>query len=222
MSKEPLEKTELERQWEAEAEAEAEARAAAEQAQQTAQDDAAEEPPAEAGPPVDVSALTAERDELKDQLLRSRAEFINYRKRTAREVERIRKTAAEGLVRDILPVLDNLERALAHATGDAAADAAGLAEGVEMVLKQLCGVLSQHGIAPIPALGERFDPNLHEAVVRLPSTEYAADMVMQEFQTGYRMGDFVLRPTKTGVSAGPPEAQDVSDTGGDVPRGEGG
>jgi len=138
---------------------------------------------------------------LKDQVLRSRAEFDNYRKRVARETERIRKTAAGDLVRDLLPVVDNLERALEHG-----ADASGsLAEGVGMVLKQLHDVLGQNGVEPIPAIGEPFDPNVHEAVTRMPSTKYPADVVAQEFQKGYRLGGYLLRPTKVVVSAGAPD-----------------
>lgn len=145
-----------------------------------------------------LSNLAAELDEARDQMLRLRAEFDNYRKRTAREAERVRKTAAEGLLRELLPVVDNLERAFEHVEDKSD----GLAQGVEMVLKQLCGVLSAHGAEPIPALGEAFDPNVHEALSHLPSGEYAADVVMQEFERGYRVGDYVLRPAKVVVSSG--------------------
>ncbi len=157
-----------------------------------------------------LAALATELEEARDQMLRLRAEFDNYRKRTAREVERVRKTAAESLIRELLPVVDNLERAFDHA-GD---KSDGLAQGVEMVLKQLCGVLSAHGTEPIPALGEVFDPNVHEALSHLPSDEYAADTVMQEYERGYRMGDYVLRPAKVVVSSGPAVEKEEAGTDG--------
>ncbi len=152
----------------------------------------------------DVESLMAERDDLRNQLLRARAEFDNFRKRTARETQRIRKLAAEGLLRDLLPVVDNLERALDHAH-DASG---GFAEGVEMVLKQLCDVLGQNGLTPIPAIGETFDPNVHEALMRVPTDAHPEDTVAMEVQKGYRVGDFVLRPSKVGVSAGSAEKED--------------
>ena len=150
----------------------------------------------------DITALEAERDALQDQLLRARAEFDNYRKRTAREIERIRKTAAESLVRDLLPVVDHLELALQHA--DEASRA--VTEGVEMVARQFTEVLSRHGVEPIPALGEPFDPNVHEAMMQRPDAEAAPNIVLEEFQRGYRMGEVVLRPSKVVVSSGPQDS----------------
>ncbi len=160
---------------------------------------------------AEVVALRLERDTLQDQLLRARAEFDNYRRRVARENEQIRKTAAQGLMRDLLPIVDNMERALSHVEDKTSS----LALGVEMILKQFAGVLSTQGLEPIPALGEPFDPNIHEALTHQPSTEYAADSVMEEFQRGYRLGDFVLRPTQVVVSSGPPAPVEVAvDAGG--------
>lgn len=139
---------------------------------------------------------------LKDQLLRARAEFDNFRKRKAREMEQLRKTAASGLIRDLLPVVDNLERALEHAEDRST----GLAQGVEMVLKQMCDTLSQQGLEPIAAHGQPFDPNLHEAMTHQPSDEHPADTVMLEYERGYRLGEGVLRPAKVVVSSGPAAA----------------
>ncbi len=76
-----------------------------------------------------------------------------------------------------------------------------------MVLQQLCGVLEAHGVEPIPAHGEAFDPRVHEALSHLPSPDHAADMVMEEYERGYRIGDYVLRPAKVVVSSGPPQAE---------------
>ena len=159
----------------------------------------------EEAPAVDaldpVEALEAEAEELKDQLLRGRAEFENFRKRTAREVERIRKTATESVLHDLLPVLDNLELALEHAD-----DAVGpIADGVKMVLKQLLDVLKRNGLEPIEALGRPFDPKVHEAVSQIESAKVPKDEVLQEFQRGYTLGGQILRPSKVVVSLGETE-----------------
>lgn len=159
---------------------------------------------------AEILALREERDDLKDQALRARAEFDNYRKRMARESDRIRKTAAEGLMRDLLPIVDNLERALSHVEDKSD----GLAQGVEMIVKQFADVLGAKGLEPIPAKGEPFDPNIHEALTHQPSEAYPADVVMEEFQRGYRLGDYVLRPTQVVVSSGPAApAEDAPESG---------
>lgn len=146
-------------------------------------------------------------DEARDQMLRTRADFDNYRKRMAREMERVRKTAAELLIRDLLPGIDNLDLALQHADDKSAA----LAQGVEMVYKQIQDALGGHGLTPIDALGQPFDPNVHEAVSQVPSEEYPKDHVAQVFQTGYTLGDVVLRPSKVVVSTGAPEESTESE-----------
>lgn len=153
-----------------------------------------------------LRAVQLERDALQDQLLRARAEFDNYRRRVARESEQLRTTAAQALMRDLLPIVDNMERALSHVedTTD------GLALGIEMVLKQFTGVLSARGLEPIAAMGEPFNPHIHEALTHQPSVEYPADTVMEEFQRGYRLGDFVLRPTQVVVSSGRPAPAEIS------------
>jgi molecular chaperone GrpE len=144
-------------------------------------------------------AVEGERDEYRDQLLRARAEFDNFRKRTARDSEQLRKTAAQSLVLDLLPVVDNLERALDHIEDREHP----LAQGMDMVKKQFADALARHGVAPIQALGQVFDPNLHEALSHQPSGEFAADVVAVEYQRGYTIGGQVLRPAKVVVSSGP-------------------
>jgi len=203
MSAKKAKKTELEKRLE---EAAAKEREQAEGAPAEDAHAAPETAADERGEEVDVDALIAERDELNDQVLRARAEFENYRKRVARENDRLRRTAAQDLMRDLLPVLDNLERALDHADDDApaTAGASGFVEGVRMVLKQMCDVLARHGLESIPSLGEPFDPNVHEAMAVMPSDEHPADHVVNEFQRGYRLGEFVLRPAKVVVNAAPP------------------
>lgn len=209
MTTKKTEKTELEKRLEAEI------AAAAAQEQEpavpAAPEGVTEVTPSPASTPSaeeQLATVTAERDNLKDQFLRTLADFDNYRKRTTRDMERVRKTAAEDLVRDLLPVLDNLERALAHA-----ADVTdGFAQGVQMVHKQLCEALAARGLEPIPALGETFDPNVHEALAQQPSEEFPANTVMAEWQRGYRMGALVLRPSRVVVSSGPLQDEGVVST----------
>jgi len=146
-----------------------------------------------------LELLSKEMEGLRDQLLRSRADFDNYRKRMAREQERIRKTAGERVINDILPIVDHLEMALQHV--DDQSD--GLAQGISMVHKQFIEVLQGHGLTLIEAEGKPFDPNIHEALQQVPHEEIPVDHVAQEFQKGYMLGDTVIRPTKVIVSTGP-------------------
>lgn len=143
-------------------------------------------------------ALLEERDSLKDQVLRTRAEFDNYRKRLARESEQNKKMATEALVQDLLPILDNLELAIEHA-GESGE---GLTEGVQMVYNQMHGVLRRHGLETIESKGVPFDPNVHEALMQAPSDEVPESHVLQTFQKGYRLSDRVIRPAKVVVSQG--------------------
>jgi len=220
-------KTELEKRLEAEAQAAGEAQdgdgtdaAAADGSEDVAEapvvdmelvdapDDAAqasEEAARQADDRVDAleAALAEAREEaadLRDQLLRRAAELDNYRKRTARETERIRQTAAERLLRDLLPVLDHIDLALEHADSDS-----GLAEGVEMVAKQFREVVERHGMTPVPALGEPFDPNVHEALTQREDGSVPAHTVVEVYQKGYMLGGRLLRPAKVIVSTGGPE-----------------
>ncbi len=146
-----------------------------------------------------VEQLTAERDELRDLLLRTRAEMDNVRKRMNRERDEERKYAALPVVRELLPALDNLHRAV-----DAGADgsnAAALVQGVQMVLKQIEDILGRVGVSTIPAMGETFDPNVHEALQQVPSADHPPLTVLQELEKGFQLHDRVIRPTKVIVSA---------------------
>ena len=136
-----------------------------------------------------------------DRALRSQAELENYRKRAAREMDEQRRYANLYLMRDLLPVLDNVQRALEAAdnSGDAAG---GLVEGFKMVAEQLQAVLKQYNCEEIAALGEPFDPHLHEAVLQQPSEDYEPGTVMQVLQAGFQLHDRVVRPTQVIVSAG--------------------
>lgn len=145
-----------------------------------------------------LAAQTEECEQLKDQVLRVRAEFDNYRKRMLREMDQVRQSASSNLIKNLLPALDNLERALAHASEDD-----GLAEGVRMVHKQFQEVLSNEGLEPIPARGELFDPNVHDALAAVPSEDIAQGTVVEEYERGYKLRDVVLRPARVVVSSGP-------------------
>lgn len=157
----------------------------------------------------EMDPLIAERDALKDRLLRLHAEFDNYRKRTARDADRLRKTAAEAIVQDLLPTVDNLERALAAVNPN---ESNALAEGVQMVMKQICDVLARHGLEPIPSVGHPFDPTVHEALTCVPTSDMPADHVYQEFQRGYRFGDHVVRPARVAVTTALPETAATNET----------
>lgn len=139
-----------------------------------------------------------ERDEFLDQLQRSRADFANYQKRVRAQTELDRQYAAGDLARDLLPVIDNLERAI-----DAARKAGneGMVEGISLVHRQLLAALAKHGVEPIEALGQPFDPNLHEALLQQPDPERPEGTVVAEMNRGYRLRDRVLRPSQVAVSS---------------------
>jgi len=145
----------------------------------------------------DVEQLRKERDEYREQSLRSKAEFANYQKRAKQQAETDRAYAVGSLARDLLDSLDNLVRAI-----DAlrASGAEGVTAGLDMVQKQLHEVLAKHGVEPIPALGEPFDPNFHDAVVQQPSADCPEGTVVGEMSKGYKIRDRVLRPSKVAVS----------------------
>jgi molecular chaperone GrpE len=188
MKKSDEEKTELEKKLEAEV--------AAEETESTEAGETVESAPEQ--PAIDVETVVRERAALADQLLRMRAEFDNYRKRMARDAERVRQQAAESLIRDLLPVVDNLELAMKHRDGGPDA----LAEGVGMVLRQFHDVLARNGVEPISSAGEAFNPEVHEAVTQREHEEVPAHSVIEEYQKGYKLGQLVLRPAKVVVSTG--------------------
>ena len=144
---------------------------------------------------VDVEALRSERDEYLGDLQRVAADFENYRKRAARDQESLVARAAERLVRELLPVLDDLERALGAAEEH---EEATLEEGVRLVHRQLADALRKEGLEEIPTDG-RFDPHLHEALLAQPA-EAEPGSVIEVLQKGYRLGDRVLRPARVVVA----------------------
>ncbi len=146
-----------------------------------------------AASPAEVAALEEEVGKLKNALLYERAELENFKKRTEKRYQDSLRTAAEALAKDIIPVLDNLERALDHA-----GEAEAIAQGLSQIIDQLKSALSRHGVEEIAALGQKFDPNLHEALAQIPGPE--AGMVLAVHEKGYTIGGRLLRPSKVLVS----------------------
>ncbi|HKV42289.1 MAG TPA: nucleotide exchange factor GrpE [Blastocatellia bacterium] len=149
-----------------------------------------------------IDTLTQERSTLYDQLLRRQAEFENFRKRQERErVEHYNRLRADLLL-DLLPVLDNFERALVSLdkSGD---DAQALGKGVELIHKQFTDALTKLGLQAVESLGHPFDPNLHEAITVEPTDEHEENTIIEEFQRGYKLGDRLLRPARVKVAGSP-------------------
>ncbi len=148
-----------------------------------------------------VESLQQQLAEADKRVLRAEAEKENFRKRIKTDYESQLKFAALPLLQDMLQVRDNLMRAL-NAAGESG-ESAGLREGVAMVAKQLNDTLAKHHCTLIPAVGEVFDPNYHEAIQQAPSNEFAAGIVSMEVTSGYQMHDRVVRPSQVIVSTGP-------------------
>ena len=143
-------------------------------------------------PLAEFEAVSAERDQYLDSLRRLKAEFDNSRKRQERERARILESASEKLVQELLPVLDNLDRAL-ESEGD-------IREGVRATRDQLADVLANEGLLPVASDGQPFDPNVHEAVMGQPSEDYEEGTVLQTFQRGYLLNGRAIRPAKVVVA----------------------
>jgi len=157
-----------------------------------------------------VETATAIETELateKDRVLRLQAEMENLRSRTAREIIDERRYAPLPIVRDLLPVLDNINRALEAAeqieSAEQTGDADSLLEGFKLVRQQLLTVLEQHNCKQIETVGQPFDPQIHEAILQQPSDEQPANHILQETQTGYQLHDRVVRASQVIISSGP-------------------
>jgi len=152
----------------------------------------------------EVSALTLENSDLKDQILRLAAEMENLRRRTERDVVDAKTYAIANFARDMLDVADNLARALGAIAPDLREEDVqlnSLAEGVEMTGRTLIATLERYGVTKIEAAGQKFDPNFHQAMFEVPDAEQPAGLVTQIVQEGYKIGDRVLRPALVGVTA---------------------
>ena len=181
-----------------------------------AEDEAAQksETSAAAPEPVPSTALEREHAEMKDRVLRTLAEMENLRKRTDREVADARLYGASSFARDVLAVADNMRRALEAVPPEARADAEtgmkSLVEGVELTERELLKALEKNGVRQFNPQGEKFDPNVHQAMYEVPDASVPAGSVVQVVQPGYMIGERVLRPALVGVSKGGPRAAPVT------------
>lgn len=166
---------------------------------------AVSEPPAQN---PDLRRLESQLAAERERMLRLRADFDNYRKRTERERGEIERYALADMLRELLPVVDNLERALS--VPSAQGDGEDLRKGVEMIVRQFHELLKRYGLVPIVALGERFDPSVHEAVFQEESDGIVVPTVAVELQRGYRLNDRLLRPSLVKVAVPREAAHDSS------------
>jgi molecular chaperone GrpE len=171
----------------------------AEATQEMSPETARPQPAPDAAEIEKLRKLAAERDQYLDMAQRQRAEFENYQKRSQKEREQERRYALASFAYDLLPVIDNLERALQAA--QQSGETGGLVQGVAMVQAQLMEQLKRHGVARIDADGKPFDPNLHQAVMQRPAPEVEPNTVLQVLEAGYTHHDRVLRPAQVIVSA---------------------
>jgi molecular chaperone GrpE len=163
----------------------------------------------------EVERLGAELEQARGELVRHEeravrlaADFDNFRKRNLREHEEAHRYGHENLVKDLLGAVDNLDRAAEHARRSGAADFESMLQGVELVQRELQGVLAKHGVVRIEAAGETFDPTVHEAVAQQEEGSVPANTVVQVYQPGYRLWDRLLRPARVVVSKLPAGAGD--------------
>jgi len=178
-------------------------------------DKTAEEAKVEAGV---VEALAAENAELKDRLLRLAAEMENLRKRMAREIEDTRSYAITKFARDMLTATDSLSRALLVLPAETRDTAEGplksLIEGIDLTEREMQRLLAVHGVKPIEAEGQKFDPHKHQAMFEVPDPTRPEGTVVQVVQTGYAIGDRVLRPAMVGVAKGGPKPGATAESAG--------
>lgn len=155
-------------------------------------------------------ALVQENAQLKDKLLRTLAEMENLRRRTEREVADARQYGIAGFARDVLGVADNMRRALEAVGPELRADAGGqvLIEGVELTERELAKALEKNGVVRFDPQGQKFDPNLHQAMYEVPDPSVPSGTVVQVIQAGYKLGDRMLRPALVAVAKGAPKTQD--------------
>jgi len=162
-----------------------------------------------------VEALTKEVAEAKDRMLRTLAEMENLRKRTAREVSDARTYGISGFARDVLDIADNLQRALDAVPAEAKASAdpglKALIEGVELTERSLHNALEKNGVRKFDPAGEKFDPNVHQAMYEVPDPSIPAGTIAQVVQAGYMIGERILRPALVGVAKGGPKVAATPD-----------
>ena len=147
-----------------------------------------------------VAALEAELAALRDRHVRLQADFENFRRRALRERAEALEFGHQNLVKDLVPTVDNLGRAIEHARQSGGGDFAGFLQGVELVLRELVAVLAKHGVARVSPEGEPFDPSLHEAMAQLEDDTKATGTVVQVLEPGYSLRDRLIRPARVIVS----------------------
>ncbi|MBT3654769.1 MAG: nucleotide exchange factor GrpE [Alphaproteobacteria bacterium] len=174
-------------------------------------------PAYDAGGDDDIANLAAERDELRDQLLRTLADNENLRRRTERELTAAKKYGALGFARDLMASVDNLDKAIdliPENKDELGETVKNILIGVEMTGREIASVLERHNISKISPDGEKFDYNLHQAMFEVPSDDVEPGIVMQVVQSGYQLHDRLLRPAMVGVSkpASPPQTTEAPET----------
>ncbi len=158
----------------------------------------------EAQEPDELEQLRAERDEMKDRFMRALADAENTRKRSERDRREAERYGSSRLARDLLPIYDNLKRALETVTEEQRKESAALIEGIELTMRELLHVFEKHGITLIsPKVGERFDPNIHESMFEAPLPDTNAGDIIQVSAEGFKLHDRLLRPAQVGVSSAP-------------------
>ena len=177
------------------------------------QDVVPEEPQAEAGDQTgeepeltDVEKAQHERNRMRDQLLRIAADFDNFRKRSRKEIEEVRRRSIEDTLREVLPIVDNLERA-AEAMDDAK-DVAAVAQGVQMVLRGFEDIANRLGLKRVPSIGQQFDPTCHDAMQQEETAEHDPGTIVAEVVPGYYLGERLLRPAMVVVAKPPTQTND--------------
>lgn len=167
-------------------------------------EDAGEPEPESDGIDPNIDALIAERDMFRDKFMRALADAENSRKRSDRDRREAENYGGSKLARDMLPVYDNLKRALEFVNEDLRGQAAGLFEGVELTMRELLNIFEKHGISRItPAVGDKFDPQLHEAMFEAPVPGTKAGQIIQVMGEGFLLHERLLRPAQVGVSSNP-------------------
>jgi len=159
--------------------------------------------------PTELEKAHAERDRMREQLLRVAADFDNFRKRSRKEIEEVRRRATEDTLREVLPIVDNLERA-ADAMGDAT-EVAAVADGVHMVLRSFEDIASRLGLKRVPGVGNQFDPTCHDAMQQEETDEHAPGTIVSEIVPGYYLGERLLRPAMVVVAKPPTQTDDQGD-----------
>ncbi len=183
------------------------------QAERSEEGAADQQPGADAGELAGrVEELETENAALNDRLLRLQADFDNHRRRTLKERQDALQYGHENLVKDLLGTVDNLERAIEHASQSDGGDLEGMLQGIELVQRELLGTLNQHAVSEIDVAEGMFDPNLHEAMAQVEDPERPAGAVVKVLQKGYQLRDRLLRPVRVLVAKAPVEAEPKPDS----------